>query len=125
MKRVILVGIAWRIVRKNWPCSSALAYTSRILPLIVSLVAVAAFTVPSFLRFEPRGNDEAISAVAIILAGGGIAILILGAFNALRAWFYTAHCVASWIGKAREQVEKICKELLANAVIENYSYALS
>jgi len=26
--------------------------------------------------------------------------------------------------KAREQVEKICKELLANAVIENYSYAL-
>ena len=27
-------------------------------------------------------------------------------------------------GEAREQVEKICKELLANTVIENYSYAL-
>ena len=27
-------------------------------------------------------------------------------------------------GKAREQVEKICKELLANTVIENYSIEL-
>jgi phosphoribosylformylglycinamidine synthase subunit PurS len=27
-------------------------------------------------------------------------------------------------GEAREQVEKICKELLANTVIENYTYAL-
>jgi phosphoribosylformylglycinamidine synthase len=26
--------------------------------------------------------------------------------------------------KAREQVERICKELLANTVIENYSYEL-
>jgi phosphoribosylformylglycinamidine synthase subunit PurS len=26
--------------------------------------------------------------------------------------------------KAREQVEKICKELLANTVIENYAYEL-
>jgi phosphoribosylformylglycinamidine synthase len=26
---------------------------------------------------------------------------------------------------ARAQVEKICKELLANAVIENYTYALT
>ena len=27
-------------------------------------------------------------------------------------------------GKAREQVERICKELLANTVIENYAYEL-
>jgi phosphoribosylformylglycinamidine synthase subunit PurS len=27
-------------------------------------------------------------------------------------------------GKAREQVEKICKDLLANTVIENYAYEL-
>jgi len=27
-------------------------------------------------------------------------------------------------GRAREQVEKICKELLANTVIENYAYEL-
>ena len=27
-------------------------------------------------------------------------------------------------GKAREQVERACKELLANTVIENYTYAL-
>ena len=27
-------------------------------------------------------------------------------------------------GTARDQVEKICKELLANAVIENYSFEL-
>jgi phosphoribosylformylglycinamidine synthase len=27
-------------------------------------------------------------------------------------------------GKAREQVEQICKDLLANTVIENYAYEL-
>jgi phosphoribosylformylglycinamidine synthase len=27
--------------------------------------------------------------------------------------------------RAREQVERICKELLANTVIENYAYELS
>jgi len=27
-------------------------------------------------------------------------------------------------GRAREQVEKICKDLLANTVIENYAYEL-
>ena len=27
-------------------------------------------------------------------------------------------------GRAREQIEKICKELLANTVIENYAYEL-
>ena len=27
-------------------------------------------------------------------------------------------------GRAREQVERICKELLANTVIENYAYEL-
>ena len=27
-------------------------------------------------------------------------------------------------GQARQQVEKICKELLANTVIENYAYEL-
>jgi phosphoribosylformylglycinamidine synthase len=27
-------------------------------------------------------------------------------------------------GKAREQVEKICRDLLANTVIENYAYEL-
>jgi phosphoribosylformylglycinamidine synthase subunit PurS len=28
-------------------------------------------------------------------------------------------------GRAREQVEKICQDLLANTVIENYAYELS
>jgi phosphoribosylformylglycinamidine synthase len=28
-------------------------------------------------------------------------------------------------GKAREQVERICRELLANTVIENYAYELA
>jgi phosphoribosylformylglycinamidine synthase len=28
-------------------------------------------------------------------------------------------------GKAREMVERMCKDLLANTVIENYSYEIS
>jgi phosphoribosylformylglycinamidine synthase len=28
-------------------------------------------------------------------------------------------------GRAREQVERICRELLANTVIENYAYELA
>lgn len=97
----LLVGIAWRMLRRHRRSASpAAAYGFRILPAVAALTAVIVFTVPSFLWFEPRGAEEAIGTVALALAAGGAAICVFGSVNALVAWLYTSRWVSSWSGDA-------------------------
>lgn len=98
----LLVGVAWRAMRRHCrSVSSAAAYGFRILPLVAALVVVALFTVPSFLRFEPRWDDEPIGSAALALASAGAAVLIFGIINALLAWIRTSRSVSSWIADSR------------------------
>jgi len=95
----LLVGIAWRMLRRHRrPASPAATYGFRVLPAVAALTAVIVFTVPSFLWFEPRGAEEAIGTVALALAAGGAAIVVFGSVNALVAWLYTSRWVSSWSG---------------------------
>ena len=56
----LLVGAGWRALhRDRRRVSSATAYGFRILPLVAAILVVALFTVPSFLRFEPRWDGRA------------------------------------------------------------------
>jgi beta-lactamase regulating signal transducer with metallopeptidase domain len=98
----LLVGVAWRATRREQqPVRSATAYGFRILPLVAALVAVAVFTVPSFLCFEPRWDDEPIGAAALALAAAGAAILLFGTINGLLAWIRTSRSVSAWIAAAQ------------------------
>jgi len=98
----LLVGVGWRALRRDRRrVSSATAYGFRILPLAAALVVVALFTVPSFLRFEPRWDDEPVGIVALALASAGAVILILGIINALLAWMRTSRRVSSWIADSQ------------------------
>ncbi|MFZ3213893.1 MAG: M56 family metallopeptidase [Terriglobales bacterium] len=98
----LLVGAGWRALRRDrWGVSSATAYGLRILPLVAALVVVTVFTVPSFLRFEPRWDDEPIGIAALALASAGAAILIFGIINALLAWMRTSRSVSSWTSGSR------------------------
>jgi BlaR1 peptidase M56 len=98
----LLVGVGWRALRRDRRrVSSATAYGFRILPLAAALVVVALFTVPSFLRFEPRWDDEPVGIVALALASAGAVILILGIINALLAWMRTSRSVSSWTSGSR------------------------
>jgi beta-lactamase regulating signal transducer with metallopeptidase domain len=98
----LLVGAGWRALRRDRRrVSSATAYGLRILPLAAALVVVALFTVPSFLRFEPRWDDEPIGIAALALASAGAVILIFGIINALLAWIRSSRCVSSWTSGSR------------------------
>ncbi len=98
----LLVGVAWRAMRRDQrPVRSATAYGFRILPLVAALVAVTVLTVPSFLCFEPRWDDEPIGTAALALASAGAAILIFGTINALLAWTRTSRSVSAWIADAQ------------------------
>ena len=98
----LLVGVGWRALRRDRRrVSSAMAYGLRILPLAAALVVVAAFTVPSFLRFEPRWDDEPMGSAVLALASAGAVILIFGIINALLAWMRTSRSVSSWTSDSR------------------------
>lgn len=98
----LLVGMGWRALRRDRRrVNSATAYGLRILPLAAALVVVALFMVPSFLRFEPRWDDEPIGIAALVLASAGAVILIFGTINALLAWMRTSRSVSSWTAGSR------------------------
>ena len=98
----LLVSLGWRTLhRDRRRVSAATAYGFRILPLVAALVVVSVFTVPSFLRFEPRWDDEPIGNAALALASVGAAILIFGIINALLAWMRTSSSVSSWTSDSR------------------------
>jgi len=98
----LLVGVGWRALRcDRRRISSATAYSFRILPLAAALVVVAVFTVPSFLRFEPRWDDEPMGIAVLALASAGAVILIFGTINALLAWMRTSRSVSSWTSDSR------------------------
>jgi len=98
----LLVGVAWRALHRDGQrASSATAYGIRILPLIAALVAVALFTIPSFLRFEPRWEDEHMGLAVLVLAFAGAAILTFGILNMLLTWMRTYYSVSSWIADSQ------------------------
>jgi len=98
----LLVGVGWRALRRDRRrVSSATAYGFRTLPLVAALVVVALFTIPSFLRFEPRWDDEPIGIAALALASAGAAILVFGIVKALLAWIQTSRSVSSWVADSR------------------------
>lgn len=99
----LVVGAGWRALRRHGrPANSASAYGFRVLPLAAALVAVVFFTVPSFLRFEPRWDDEPLGIAVLALAPAGVATLGFGVFNVLLAWMRTRRSVSSWIAGSQK-----------------------
>ena len=94
----LLVGAGWRVLSRDARrAGSVAAYGLRVLPMVAACLVVTLFTVPSFLRFEPRWDDEPIGIAVLALAVAGAAILIFGILNAMRSWLRTRRSVSSWI----------------------------
>ena len=82
------IALAWRAAgaatdRLRPVVRARLLLAARLLPALVSLVVVAAFVLPAFHRFEPRGQDEAVGVSLAALAAAGAALVV---FALARAW---------------------------------------
>jgi len=82
--------LAWRAaaapVDRLHPAARArLLLAARLLPSLASLVVVAAFVLPAFHRFEPRGQDETVGVTLGALAVIGAALVALALARAWRA----------------------------------------
>jgi beta-lactamase regulating signal transducer with metallopeptidase domain len=75
---------------------AALLLALRIFPFVAAALITAAFTVPSFLLLEPRSIDEPIGGIPLALGICGIALGILGLFNAGRALRQASRIIAQW-----------------------------
>jgi len=115
----LAVSRGWKLLRRILRPRSArgaadLLFALRILPLALSSVVTAAFTVPSFLLLEPRSTDEAIGTAplalglcCLILLGVGIArasIAQMRASRALRQWLNGSTIMESQVMESDDAV---------------------
>ena len=84
----VAVALAWRAaagaIDGLRPAARArLLLAARLLPALASTIVVAAFVLPAFHRFEPRGQNETdgVSLAALAAAGAALVALAFG-----RAW---------------------------------------
>jgi phosphoribosylformylglycinamidine synthase PurS subunit len=73
------------------------------------------------ITLKPGVLDPQGKAIENALAGLGFA----GVRGVRQGKYIELDLAEAGENEARKQVEKICKELLANAVIENYTYTLT
>lgn len=97
----VLIGAAWRpLSRRTNPLSPSLLYLLQVGPFLLSLSVVAALTIPSFLRLEPRFGEEELGAPLIFFSALAVVMLSVGFARALNAIFRTSRLVRLWQNNA-------------------------
>ncbi len=71
-------------------------FALRMFPLVTAGVITAAFTVPSFLLFEPRAINEPLGGIPLALAICGSALALFGFANALISLRKAWKAIAGW-----------------------------
>ena len=94
----IVVAAGWRAFKETKASSAGFLYGLRLFPMVSAVAGSALFIVPSFLYLEPLRQNEPIDTPAIVLAACGAAVILLGVFRALLAWwksfrFASSHCL--------------------------------
>lgn len=80
---------------------SNLLFVLRLSPALIAGVVTLAFAVPSFVMLEPQSAEEPLSLLALVLAGGGIAVFVAGMVNAAVALMSASKAVGRWSIDAR------------------------
>jgi hypothetical protein len=97
----VAVGWGWRELSRGLGRHIArpgadLIFSLRLLPFAVASAVTLVFAVPSFLLLEPRAVNEPLSAVAVLLGLSGMAVLLMGLWNAAVALASASRTVACW-----------------------------
>lgn len=84
-------GTAVRVAEHMKPSSAArMLFGIRVAPLVLTLFAVLAFCVPSYLWLEPKATGERVGAVCIVMACLGVALWTSGLVRIFKAVCGTA-----------------------------------
>src|SRR5690242_13307152 len=92
------LAFAWRAAGNRlsrWGADSL--FMLRVLPLVLAYAAVALLAIPSYLSYEPAGAHERMEWTAQAIAMLGAAIVLIGLYNASRAWLQAARFVRTTV----------------------------
>jgi hypothetical protein len=91
------VACGWSVTRQHsrWLSPNAL-YALQVGPFVLAAMIVGAFTIPSFLRFEPLVVQEAFGPPVIVLSLICLSLLGVGFFRTYQAYARTARIVQQW-----------------------------
>jgi Zn-dependent protease with chaperone function len=93
----LVVACGWALTRQRLPWLSPNAlYSLQVGPFAFAALIVGAFTIPSFIRFEPRVVEEEFGAPVIILSLICLTLLAGAAYRAWIAYARTNSIVREW-----------------------------
>jgi Zn-dependent protease with chaperone function len=98
---LVTAGVARVCKRILWRCSARtraeILFVMRIGPPVVAIVAIAAFMIPSYLKYEPYATKETVGwklgALAAISAVG----VALAIWRGVRSWLATRSLLKQWL----------------------------
>lgn len=103
----LLVGRWWRVMARLTGDSADALFALRTAPLTAATFIVAALSIPSFWRYEPRQVEEAIGPVALLLSAVFVALVVAGTLRARSALRQTNRCVREWTGDCHESTVEV------------------
>lgn len=87
-----------------WKCSARtraeVLFVMRIGPPVIAIVAIAAFMIPSYLKYEPHSTDEFVSWKLGALAGLSAIGVGLAVWRGLRSWLATRSLLRKWLSSS-------------------------
>lgn len=89
---ILRVLRSWRSQRHLADC----LFFVRLLPLATAALVTLLFVVPSFLLLEPRGENEQLSVVPVVLGCAGVGLVLFGLRKTVAAVMRTARVVRAW-----------------------------
>jgi Zn-dependent protease with chaperone function len=103
---------SWMVARRRASHSQGFLFALLASPMLASVAVVAFFVMPSFLFFEPDG-DEPTSWFVRACACVGIAIVATGVTRASVAWIQTSRAIRRWSARAAASEIKAALPILA------------
>ena len=93
----LFVACGWRLTRQRAPwLSPNTLYTLQVGPFALAAIIVGAFTIPSFVRFEPHVVQEAFGPPVVVLSLICLVLFGVGFYRAYQAYARTARIVRRW-----------------------------
>ncbi|HEY2846768.1 MAG TPA: M56 family metallopeptidase, partial [Pyrinomonadaceae bacterium] len=102
-----VASVAWRVVSDRIEFLSPAARARviiglRVMPVVLAVVFVAAFVVPSYLLLEPQESGEIVSLkMGLIALASSIAVLV-AVFRVVRTWYVTRRLLKNWLSNSTD-----------------------